>query len=131
MVSVASPNHVDAANKLKQLVARYEQSRDLINVGAYTRGADPVTDMAVDKQPMIRDFLAQSLDQAVTFEQSVQHLLGLIDDTNVEAAADAITGTGNGSATPAQTTAATVVETAAAGADQLGTIHELSAEAAR
>lgn len=40
--SITSHEHQQKARKLKQLYSRYERSRDLISVGAYAAGTDPV-----------------------------------------------------------------------------------------
>ena len=70
--------------KVKQLYARYQQSRDLINVGAYVIGADKVTDLAVSCQPAIEAFLTQSHDESVSFDESVSALAAILADTSDE-----------------------------------------------
>lgn len=74
MPNIVSPEHLQAAQRLRQLYSRYQQSRDLINVGAYVPGSDPETDQAIEKLPAIRHFLQQGLKDAVNFETSVAQL---------------------------------------------------------
>ena len=47
MNAVADPAHRAAAQRLRELLAAYERQRDLILLGAYQRGADPLTDRAI------------------------------------------------------------------------------------
>ena len=74
MAAVAGPEHLQAALGVKQLNARYQASRDLISVGAYTPGADPVTDQAIACQPAVQDYLQQGLNEAVQLSASVSAL---------------------------------------------------------
>jgi len=70
MPNVVPPEHLRAAQRLKQLYSRYQQSRDLISVGAYVPGSDPETDEAIKMLPAVRAFLRQDLRESVPFEDS-------------------------------------------------------------
>lgn len=74
MPNIVSAEHLRAAQRIKQLYSRYQQSRDLIAVGAYSPGADPETDEAVRRLPDIRAFLQQGMEEPMSFEQSVTQL---------------------------------------------------------
>lgn len=79
MPNVVSEAHLKLMQRLKQLYSRYQQSRDLIAVGAYVAGADPETDEALRMLPHIRTFLRQGLRESMSFDDSVsqmQQLLG-------------------------------------------------------
>jgi flagellum-specific ATP synthase len=52
-----------AAMELRQLLAAYRDKADLIAIGAYERGTDPLVDRAVDLKPQIDAFLRQGLDE--------------------------------------------------------------------
>lgn len=78
MATIVDEQHLQAANQIKRLYARYEQSKDLISVGAYTAGIDPVTDTAIALYPRIQAFLSQSLNERVDLQTSIAELLGLI-----------------------------------------------------
>lgn len=82
MAAVVDQSHLRSALKVKQLYARYQQSRDLINVGAYVIGADKITDLAVSCQPAIEAFLTQSHDESVSFDQSVSALTAILADAS-------------------------------------------------
>ena len=81
MAAVVDQSHLRSALKVKQLYARYQQSRDLINVGAYVIGADKTTDLAVSCQPAIEAFLAQLNDESVSFDESVGALTAILADS--------------------------------------------------
>lgn len=74
MPQVVSPEHMKMAQRFKQLWSRYQQSRDLISVGAYVAGGDPDTDLAIARQPAMSAFLRQALDESERLGQSTQRL---------------------------------------------------------
>lgn len=78
MPTIVSPDHLRCAQRLRQLYSRYQQSRDLISVGAYVAGSDADTDLAIEKLPLMKRFLQQGLADAVSIEVSVSQLQLLI-----------------------------------------------------
>ncbi|QEY62085.1 flagellar protein export ATPase FliI [Metapseudomonas lalkuanensis] len=74
MPQVVSPEHMKMAQRFKQLWSRYQQSRDLISVGAYVAGGDPDTDLAIARQPAMSAFLRQGLDESERLAQSTERL---------------------------------------------------------
>ena len=50
--------------RFKQLYSRYQRSRDLISVGAYVRGSDPLLDEAIALYPQLEAFLQQDMHQS-------------------------------------------------------------------
>jgi type III secretion protein N (ATPase) len=75
---VADPAHRAAAARLRELMAAYERQRDLILLGAYQRGADPLTDEAVARMEAITTFLRQRTDEAAPFEETRGRLIKLV-----------------------------------------------------
>ncbi len=71
---VASSEDLKAAGKLRQLMAGYNETEDLINVGAYVRGANPLVDEAIEKMPAIREFLVQGIDEQADVEDTLGEL---------------------------------------------------------
>ena len=80
MSQIVTPEHKKAGGKLRETLATYEKQRDLILLGAYQYGTDPRTDYAIDKYDAIIDFLKQSTDSNVTFEETVQQLCAIFED---------------------------------------------------
>ena len=77
MVSLISPEHFEQIRRFKQLFSRYQRSRDLISVGAYAAGSDPLLDQAIQLYPRIETFLQQTLNDCAEFESSVDDLFAL------------------------------------------------------
>ena len=75
MPHIVTEPHLQGAMRVKQLYSRYQQNRDLIAVGAYTKGTDPELDQAITLIPAINDFLRQSLTESFTLDQSLEALV--------------------------------------------------------
>lgn len=74
MPLVVSPEHLQQAQRFKQMWSRYQQSRDLISVGAYVPGGDPETDLAIARQGLMKQYLHQGLNNSHGFADSVAPL---------------------------------------------------------
>lgn len=74
MPQVVSEEHLKAAQSFKKLWTRYQQSRDLISVGAYVAGGDKDTDLAIERYPYMSAYLRQGLRENETLEKSTEHL---------------------------------------------------------
>ena len=74
MPQIVSAEHLQRVYRFRQLYARYEQNKDLINVGAYTQGSDSEIDLAIALRGPMREFLQQPLTQAVDLLTSFQRL---------------------------------------------------------
>lgn len=61
MQALASPAQFDHLRRFKQLLARYQRNRDLISVGAYVHGSDPLLDQAIALYPQLEAFLQQGM----------------------------------------------------------------------
>jgi flagellum-specific ATP synthase len=78
MNAIAASDHQRSARRFRELNAVYQHNRDLISVGAYSRGGDPAIDKAIDYQPRMMEFLRQNTHQPVSFSESVQQLKTLM-----------------------------------------------------
>jgi flagellum-specific ATP synthase len=77
MDSVVSAEHAHAARRLRVLLSAYEQKRDLIALGAYSKGSDPLVDQAITALSEIERFLQQRAAELESFERSQAALVGL------------------------------------------------------
>jgi len=77
MPAVSSPEHVEKARRVRQLLAAYNASEDLIRVGAYQKGADPLLDRAIAALPLINSFLQQKKNDPAPFDLTLQSLQAL------------------------------------------------------
>ena len=80
MHGITTPEHQNNARHLKQLYSRYERSRDLINVGAYSSGSDPILDKAIRLQPQIVNFLQQNISEKASIPESLEGLTALFNE---------------------------------------------------
>ena len=78
MTDLLQPGELDETRRFKQLFSAYRRSRDLIAVGAYVRGSDPLLDRAVALYPQLAGFLQQDLLEAAPYAASRQRLRELV-----------------------------------------------------
>jgi len=74
MPNITSDAHLKQMQRFKQLLATYQQNRDLISIGAYTSGSDANIDAAVERQPHLRKYIAQGLKESISYADSCQDL---------------------------------------------------------
>jgi len=77
MPAVCTPEHLAKARLLRSLIASYAASEDLIRVGAYQKGGDPVLDRAITALPEINSFLQQKKDEKTAIESAIKLLIAL------------------------------------------------------
>lgn len=77
MGEVTSKEHRAAAATLRELLAAYRKAEDLINIGAYQKGANPTIDRAVAQIEAINGLLRQGVDDHAEPEISLNHLRGI------------------------------------------------------
>jgi flagellum-specific ATP synthase len=88
MPDVAAPGQMEAAARVREWLAAWRESEDLIQLGAYVRGTNPVADAAIDRMPEIRRFLRQASGEGTPLERTVERLIGLATDTAAPAGKD-------------------------------------------
>ena len=77
MTEIASPEHRQAAHALRQLLAAYEENEDLINIGAYRAGSNPLVDAAIALHDELDTVLRQEIGHASTMPQTQEAILQL------------------------------------------------------
>jgi flagellum-specific ATP synthase len=77
MHNITTPEHQRLTRRLKQLMSRYQRSRDLISVGAYVAGTDPVLDEAIALHTNIEAFLQQDIHERAGVDESLGQLSAL------------------------------------------------------
>lgn len=80
MSMITTKEHKEAAGKLKNVMATYNEAEDLINIGAYKRGSNPNIDNAISKIEAVTKFLLQETDEKFDFEESVEMLKELFEE---------------------------------------------------
>ncbi len=79
MSAIAEKDHKEAAGKLKNVLATYQEAEDLINIGAYKRGSNPGIDNAIAKIDAVNDFLTQDTMEKFGFDEEKQMLKELFE----------------------------------------------------
>ncbi|MFC1770512.1 flagellar protein export ATPase FliI [Candidatus Margulisiibacteriota bacterium] len=74
MTAITTPDHQKSAGQLREVLAKYNEAEDLINIGAYVKGSNPKIDYSVDKIDEVNDFLKQGMMENITFEDSIKTL---------------------------------------------------------
>ena len=77
MSSIAGKEHKEAAGKLKNVMATYQEPEALINIGAYKSGSNKNIDYAIEKIDAVNDFLLQETHDKFTFEEIMEMMEGL------------------------------------------------------
>ena len=77
MPSVCSAEHIEKAGALRVLLAAYVQAEDMVRIGAYQKGTDPVLDKAIVALPEINRFLQQRPGDLTEFSETLQRLFTL------------------------------------------------------
>lgn len=71
MSQIVDKSHKEAAGRLKNVLATYNDAEDLINIGAYKRGSSKNIDYAIDKIDGVNEFLMQSTEDCFTYEDTL------------------------------------------------------------
>jgi flagellar biosynthesis/type III secretory pathway ATPase len=79
MDTVAEPEHIELARRLRRLYTAYRRSEDLVRIGAYQKGASAELDEAIAKLPAIEEFLRQRRDEPSPFGDSVAALKRVLE----------------------------------------------------
>jgi flagellum-specific ATP synthase len=74
MKDVIDDKHREAANRFRELLAAYRDAEDLINLGAYARGSNPVVDKAIGMIDEMNAFMKQDIYEKDTFESILTRL---------------------------------------------------------
>ncbi len=74
---ISTPPQKDAARKIREALAAYSQSEDLINLGAYASGANATLDAAIKLRPKLLEFLRQTPDEATPAADTVARMVEL------------------------------------------------------
>ncbi len=77
MPMVTSPEHQQAARKLKEIYSIYADAEDLINIGAFSPGSNRRIDGAITLMDKIREFLIQPVRQQSKLAQTIEQLTAI------------------------------------------------------
>jgi len=75
MKNVVSPEHLEAAERMRAILAKYNDIELLVKLGEYKTGSDAASDEALDKIGIVNSFLVQKMDEKESYEHTVQRLM--------------------------------------------------------
>ncbi|MGY4667072.1 flagellar biosynthesis/type III secretory pathway ATPase [Ewingella americana] len=74
MTALIDDNQYGRVRDFKQLLSSYQRNRDLVSVGAYAAGSDPMLDRAIRLYPQMEDFLQQDIMERSSYEDACLQL---------------------------------------------------------
>ena len=97
MIDVVSEQHLEDSGEFGSLMALYEESADLIQVGAYVRGSNSQLDRAIDLRPQLIEYIRQPIQEPCPLDESVSSLEEIMSSgrpPNVQAVAQPVAPVG-------------------------------------
>ncbi len=79
MTDLTKPEDEKKSRVFKQLFSSFQRNRDLINVGAYIPGTDPILDKAISLYPAMQQFLQQGIYEHCSYQEAYQQLVSIVD----------------------------------------------------
>lgn len=77
MTDIAEPNHLEAARRIREFLSAYRDNEDLITIGAYRQGSNPLVDAAIRHKDPIDRFLRQGMEERADGAGSIAGLVEL------------------------------------------------------
>ncbi len=78
MTRIVNKEHVSAAQKFKELLAKFNDIELLLQIGEFQKGADALADQAIDSIEELNDFLRQDSGYQETFDETQSRLKSLV-----------------------------------------------------
>ena len=77
---IVTPEVREAGTRLRSALAAYREKEDLISIGAYQPGTDPLLDATIALRPRINAFLRQRVDEPSVVDDADATLIALADE---------------------------------------------------
>lgn len=84
MKDVVDEEHLKAAMLFREILSAYTDAEDLINLGGYVRGANPLVDKALSMIGKINEFLKQGIYEKETLDTTRDRLISMVFDDAAE-----------------------------------------------
>ena len=79
MSQIVPKEHQEAAGRMRQLMAKYDEIEPLVQMGEFRPGSDAFADEAMQKAPAIREFLNQATSDLWDFDRSIDAMAQVSD----------------------------------------------------
>ena len=80
---ICDQEHMEAAAKMRKMLAMYRENKDLIDVGMYQPGSNPQLDLAIHMMPSINAFLQQRTADSVNMDGTISTIKQMMADINI------------------------------------------------
>lgn len=78
MTELIPNTHYKKVQQFRQLLSTFQRNSDLINVGAYVAGSNPLLDRAISLYPQMEGYLQQEMSERSEYQQCYRNLETLI-----------------------------------------------------
>ncbi|HAG0390727.1 TPA: flagellum-specific ATP synthase FliI [Salmonella enterica] len=82
MADLTEPDQFKKVQRFKQLLSSWQRNRDLVSVGAYVKGSDPLLDQAINLYPSMENYLKQGINEHCEYGESYNDLANLFSITS-------------------------------------------------
>lgn len=79
MPDIIPEDHRKRAVEFNEILAAYREAEDLINIGAYVKGSNPLIDHALSKIQSLRKFLKQDINETANYDSTIKYLEQIIE----------------------------------------------------
>ena len=80
MSQIVDKKQKELSGRLKNVMATYAESEDLINIGAYKAGSNKNIDYAISKIDKVNDFLIQATDEKLDYDEEIKALEAVFEE---------------------------------------------------
>jgi flagellum-specific ATP synthase len=78
MHDIATDDHIKLANFVKSMMGIYQENSDLIQIGAYQNGTNPMLDRAIMIKPYLDQFLKQGFNEKSNLSDALMGLKSVV-----------------------------------------------------
>ncbi|UCD28305.1 MAG: FliI/YscN family ATPase [Planctomycetota bacterium] len=82
MPDIVDQQHLTAWRTVLRAISTWDEIEDLVNIGAYAPGTNPVFDAVIQTRPAVLSFLQQDIAECVAFADAGEQLIALADRIN-------------------------------------------------
>ena len=79
MRDIVSPEHLEAAGKIRSVLATYKGVEDLISIGAYVKGSNAKVDDAIRRLEGVQVFLRQAREEDAPWKDTIQKMKAFLN----------------------------------------------------
>ncbi|NMA91113.1 MAG: flagellar protein export ATPase FliI [Amphibacillus sp.] len=79
MPQITTAEEQALANEMRLNISTYEENYELIQIGAYKKGTNPIVDRAIQLHPKITAFLKQGIDEKCTRAEAIEKIKSVLD----------------------------------------------------